>query len=117
MRKNKLGKYMIIGACLGGLMSLSDRHTRDAITRKSKRIISDFTFYSENPTVLKLKLEEKKEKYQSIYEQFSDDAYYIKEKVEELKQLTPQLQELVMDTKDAFTESKDEYKSIVDKEQ
>ena len=63
--------------------------------------------------MLKWKLEEKKEKYQSVFEQLSGDASYIKEKVEELRTLTPQVKDLVMDTKDAFAESKDEYKSIV----
>jgi adenylosuccinate synthase len=70
-------------------------------------------YYSKNPDVLKWKLEEKKEKYQSVFKQLSGDASYIKEQVEELKTLSPQVKDLVMDTKDAFVESKEEYKAIV----
>ena len=113
MRKNKFGTYILIGALLGGAVSLFDRSTRMQVTNKSRNMISGVTFYSKNPDVLKSKIQEKTEKYQSIYEQFSDDATYIKEKVDELKQLTPQVKELVVDTKDAFVDSKDEYKSIV----
>lgn len=113
MQKNKFGSYILIGAILGGAVSLFDRSTREQVMNKSKNIVSGVTFYSKNPDVLKSKIQEKTEKYQSIYEQFTDDATYIKDKVEELKQLTPQVKELVVDTKDAFVESKDEYKSIV----
>ena len=113
MRKNKFGMYILIGAFIGGAVSLCDRSTREQVVKKTGSVVSGITFYSKNPDLLKLKVQEKTEKYQSIYEQFSDDASYIKEKVDELKQLTPQVKELVVDTKETFTESKDEYKSIV----
>lgn len=113
MRKNKFGMYILMGAFMGGVVSLCDRNTREQVMKKSNNIVSGIAFYSKNPELLKLKVQEKTEKYQSMYEQFSDDASYIKEKVDELKQLTPQVKELVVDTKDTFTESKDEYKSIV----
>lgn len=116
MQKNKFGTYILAGALLGGVVSLFDRSTREQIMNKSKNIVSGITFYSKNPDVLKSKIQDKTEKYQSIYEQFSDDATYIKDKVDELKQLTPQVKELVVDTKDAFVESKDEYKSIVNED-
>lgn len=116
MQKNKFGTYILVGALLGGAVSLFDRSTRKQVMNKSKNIVSGVTFYSKNPDVLKSKIQAKTEKFQSIYEQFSDDATYIKDKVDELKQLTPQVKELVVDTKDAFVESKDEYKSIVTEE-
>ena len=105
--------YILIGAFVGGVVSLCDRGTRKQVMKKTESVISGITFYSKNPDLLKSKVQEKTEKYQSIYEQFSEDASYIKEKVDELKQLTPQVKELVVDTKDTFTESKDEYKTIV----
>lgn len=116
MRKNKFGMYILFGALLGGAVSLLDGSTRRQVVSKSKKMVSNITFYSKNPDILKSKAQEKAEKYQSIYEQFADDASFLKEKVDELKQLTPQVKELVVDTKDTFTESKDEYKSIVNEE-
>lgn len=113
MNRNKFGKYILIGALAGAVISLFDRYTRRQILDKSTGLVSDIRFYSTNSDLLRSKMQEKTEKYQSIYEQFTNDATYIKEKVEELKQLTPQVKEMVVDTKDTFTDSKDEYKAIV----
>ncbi|MER2089959.1 MAG: YtxH domain-containing protein [Sporosarcina sp.] len=113
MGNSKFGKFIIFGALAGAVVSMFDRSTRNQVAMKSNNLLTGLKFYSKNPDVLKWKLEEKKEKYQSVFEQLSGDASYIKEQVEELKTLSPQVKDLVMDTKDAFVESKEEYKSIV----
>lgn len=113
MAGSKFGKFIIFGALIGAVASMFDRSTREQVTKKSKNLISEVNFYSKNPDILKLKLQEKKEKYQMVYEQLAGDASYVKEQVEELKTLTPQVKDLVVNTKEAFVESKDEYKSIV----
>lgn len=113
MNRNKFGQYIILGALVGAVVSLCDRSTREQVFTKSKGIVSNIRFYTSHPDVLKSKVQEKTEKYQSIYEQFSSDATYLKEKVDELKQLSPQVKEMVVDTKDTFSDSKDEYKAIV----
>lgn len=113
MNKNKFGQYILVGAMVGAVVSLCDRNTREQVITKSKDFVSDVKFYGSHPDVLKSKFQEKTEKYQSIYEQFSNDATYLKEKVDELKLLSPQVKEMVVDTKDAFSDSKDEYKAIV----
>ncbi len=113
MSGSKLGKFIIFGALVGAGVSMFDRSTRIQVTKKSKNLVSNITFYSKNPDVLKFKIQEKKEKYQMVYEQLAGDASYIKAQVEELKTLTPQVKELVVNTKDTFVESKDEYKAIV----
>ncbi len=113
MGNSKFGKFIVYGALTGAIVSMFDRSTREQVVKKSNNLITEMKFYSKNPDVLKWKLGEKKEKYQSIFEQLSGNASYIKEQVEELKTLTPQVKDLVMDTKDAFIESKDELKSIV----
>ncbi|WP_172373415.1 YtxH domain-containing protein [Sporosarcina jiandibaonis] len=113
MSGNKLGKYILFGALAGGIISLFDRTTREQVMNKSRDFISDVRYYSKNPDVVKLKIQEKSEKYQSIYEQVANDATYFKGKIDELKELSPQVKELVVDTKDAFTEAKDDYKAMV----
>ena len=113
MSGSKFGKFIIVGALVGAITSMIDRNTREQMTKRSKKIASDMNFYTKNPDVFKLKLQEKSEKYQTLYEQLAGDASYIKSRVEELKVLTPQVKELVNDTKVAFVESKDEYKAIV----
>ncbi len=113
MGKSKFSRYLLIGALTGAAISMFDRNTRNEVKRKTKNISSQASFYTKNPEVLKMKFQEKQEQLQNIYNQFSGDALYIKDQVEELKTLTPQVKELVVNTKDAFVESKDEYKSIV----
>lgn len=113
MNNNKLGKFIILGALLGAVVSMFDRNTRQQVVSKSKVLYSDASFYASNPEVMKSKFQEKTEKYQSMYKQFSNDASYLKEKVDELKLLTPQVKDMVDDTKDAFTDSKEDYKAIV----
>lgn len=113
MGNSKFGTFIIAGALTGAVVSMFDRSTRKDIVKKSTKCITEMKYYAKNPDVLKWKLEEKKGKYLSVFEQLSDDATYIKAQVQELKTLTPQVKGLVMDTKDAFVESKDEYKSIV----
>lgn len=113
MNGSNLGKFIILGALVGAITSMIDRNTREQVTKRSKKLASDMKFYTKNPEVFKLKLQEKSEKYQTLYEQLAGDASYIKSRVEELKVLTPQVKELVNDTKVAFVESKDEYKAIV----
>ena len=113
MANSKFGKFIMVGALTGAIVSMFDRSTRKLIVKKSTNCITGMKFYANNPDILKWKLEEKKDKYKSVFEQLAGDASYIKAQVEELKILTPQVKGLVMDTKDAFVESKDEYKSIV----
>ena len=113
MGNSKFGTFIMVGALTGAVVSMFDRSTRKHIVKKSNNFITGMKYYVKNPDVLKWKLEEKKEKYKSVFEQLSGDASYIKAQVEELKTLTPQVKGLVMDTKDAFVESKDEYKAIV----
>ncbi|MFS0577012.1 YtxH domain-containing protein [Sporosarcina sp. 179-K 3D1 HS] len=113
MGKGKFGTFVILGALAGAAISLFDRSTREQVTKKSKNIISEISYYRNNPDDLKQMVMEKKDKVQMVYNQLSGDANYLKTQVEELKTLTPQVKELVVDTKEAFVESKDEYKSIV----
>ena len=113
MNKNKFGKYIMIGAITGAIVSLFDRTTREQVISKSKTIIEGVRFYSKNPDVLKTRIQEKTDKYRSMYEQFTEDATFIKEKVGEIKELSPQVKDLVNEAKDAFVETKDEYKSIM----
>lgn len=113
MGNSKFGRFIMLGAILGGAVSMFDRSTRQQVMKKSNAMISQAGYYSKNPDVLKNKLQQQKDKYLSMYEQFSGDAAYIKNQVEELKTLTPQVKELVVGTKEAFVDSKEEYKEIV----
>lgn len=113
MSESKFVKCMLVGAIAGAGISLFDRATREDVKFRLKTVSYDVRYYSKNREDLKLKLQEKADKLQTVYNQFTQDAQYITDKVEEIKELTPQVKTLVTDTKDAFVHSKEEYKTIV----
>lgn len=117
MNKSKFGKFVFLGALTGATLSMLDRATRQQFLGKSRKLSSDFGYYSKNPQLLKYQMQEKAEKIQTLYEQIAGDATYIKKQVEELKTLTPQVKDLVVNTKEAFVDSKDEVKAIVNDSQ
>ncbi|MFX3675096.1 MAG: YtxH domain-containing protein [Paenisporosarcina sp.] len=116
MNESKLFKGIVFGAIAGVGISMFDRATRENVKYNIKTLSSDIQYYSKNREDLKIKLQEKAEKLQSVYNQFSQDAQYLTSKVDEIKTLTPQVKTLVTDTKDAFVLSKEEYKTIVKQE-
>ncbi len=113
MSESKFVKGMLVGAIAGAGISLFDRATREDVKFRLKTVSYDVRYYSKNREDLKLKLQEKADKLQTVYNQFTQDAQYISGKVEEIKELSPQVKTLVIDTKDAFVHSKEEYKTIV----
>jgi len=117
MNENKFVKGMVFGAIAGAGISLLDPTTRKDMTYKVKSLTSNVKYYAQNPDDLKLKVQEKTDKLTSVYTQFSQDAQYFSEKVNELKTLTPQVTSLVTETKDAFVHAKEEYKTIVKDEE
>ncbi|WP_019414561.1 YtxH domain-containing protein [Paenisporosarcina sp. TG20] len=117
MTESKLIKGIFIGAIAGAGISMFDRATREDLKYKMRIMSYDAKYYLKNRDDLKLKLQEKADKLQSVYNQLSQDKQYLTGKVEEFKALTPQVKTLVLDTKDAFVQSKDEYKTIVNNDE
>jgi len=113
MSENKLGKGILYGALIGGAVTMLDRKTRDAVINKSRFVRNEIQYYSKNREELKTTIESQVSKWKAFYEQFASDATYLSQKVNEVKEITPQVKTLLTDTKDAFAQSKDEYKSIV----
>lgn len=113
MSESKFVKGVICGALVGGALTMFDKKTRNAVVYKSRTIGNQIQYYSTNRQELKTILEDQISKWKSFYDQLSSDATYISQKVNEVKEITPQVKTLLTDTKEAFTQSKEEYKSIV----
>lgn len=113
MSENMLVKGVIYGAIIGGSLTMLDKNTRNAIGDKSRYVKNQIQYYSENRQELKTTIEDQVTKWKSFYEQISSDATYISQKVNEVKEMTPQVKALLTDTKEAFSQSKEEYKTIV----
>lgn len=116
-KSNKFVKGMVYGAIAGASFSLLDKTTRSDMKYKMKSASTYIKYYAQNPEDLKAKVQEKTDKLTSMYTQFSMDAKVFSEKVNEFKTLTPQVKNLVTDTKDAFAQSKEEYKALVKEEE
>ncbi|WP_277586216.1 YtxH domain-containing protein [Psychrobacillus antarcticus] len=113
MSENKFVKGIICGAVVGGALTMLDRKTRDSVMNKTRYMRNEIQYYNKNREELKTNMQQQVTKWKSIYDQFSSDAMYLTEKVNEAKEITPQVKTLLTDTKDAFSQSKEEYKSIV----
>ena len=50
MSNGKFGKFIIVGALTGAIVSMFDRGTRNQVVKKSNDLISEMKFYSRNPT-------------------------------------------------------------------
>lgn len=113
MSENKFIKGIICGAVVGGALTMLDRKTRDSVMNKARYMRNEIQYYSKNREELKTNIQQQITKWKSVYDQFSSDATYLSEKVKEAREITPQVKTILTDTKDAFSQSKDEYKSIV----
>ncbi|GGA46150.1 YtxH domain-containing protein [Psychrobacillus lasiicapitis] len=116
MSESKFVKGVVCGALIGGALTMLDNKTRNAVVQKTNSIGRQIKYYSTNRQELKVILEEQVTKWKSFYEQINSDATYISQKVNEVKEMTPHVKTLLTDTKEAFAQSKEEYKSIVDPE-
>ncbi|TQR15275.1 YtxH domain-containing protein [Psychrobacillus soli] len=113
MGESKFIKGVVCGALIGGALTMLDNKTRNAVLYKSKSIGRQIKYYSTNRQELITTIEDQFTKWKSFYEQINSDATYISQKVNEVKEMTPQVKTLLTDTKEAFEQSKEEYKSIV----
>ncbi|SES42832.1 hypothetical protein [Psychrobacillus sp. OK032] len=113
MSESKFVKGVVYGALIGGALTMLDNKTRNAVVQKSNSIGRQIKYYSTNRQELKTTIEDQLMKWKSFYEQINSDATYISQKVNEVKEMTPQVKTLLTDTKEAFVQSKEEYKSIV----
>ena len=108
MGRSKLLASIIVGAAVGGALSMLDRTTREKTIASTKRISETVSYYAANREELQELIQEKVTAAQSLYESASDNVSMLVEKVEEFKELPSTIQNMVSDTKTAFTPSEKE---------
>jgi gas vesicle protein len=117
MGKSKFLKGVIVGAAVGGLLSLLDKNTRQEVGASIKNSGDCITKYSKDPQLL---IDSSKEIYQKLRttaDQVSQDIHFINEKVDEIKGMAPQVKEMIEDTKDTFQHSTEVYKEALHEEE
>ncbi|MGG4382989.1 YtxH domain-containing protein [Priestia megaterium] len=103
-KRNKLVEGIVIGAIIGGAVSLFDKETRSSVIQGSKKLKDKTTTLIQHPELVTDTVKEKYETIRTTIEQISEDVSFIAGKVEKLKETTPQVMEIVNDTKEAFVE-------------
>ena len=103
-KRNKLVEGIVIGAIIGGAVSLSDKETRSSVIQGSKKLKDKTTTLIQHPELVTDTVKEKYETIRTTIEQVSEDVSFVAGKVEKLKETTPQVMEIVNDTKEAFVE-------------
>ncbi|AVX06555.1 MULTISPECIES: hypothetical protein [Priestia] len=103
-KRNKLVEGIVIGAIIGGAVSLFDKETRSSVIQGSKKLKAKTTTLIQHPELVTDTVKEKYETIRTTIEQVSEDVSFVAGKVEKLKETTPQVMEIVNDTKEAFVE-------------
>ena len=98
-------KGILLGAVVGGAISLLDKPTRKAVSMNVQKTTAKVNHVLRNPSIIVEKVKETSSQMRETMEQVSEDVIFIKEKVEELSEVTPQVMDMVMETKDAFSKS------------
>lgn len=103
-KRNKLVEGIVIGAIIGGAVSLFDKETRSSVIQGSKKLKDKTTTLIQHPELVTDTVKQKYETIRTTIEQVSEDVSFVAGKVEKLKETTPQVMEIVNDTKEAFVE-------------
>jgi gas vesicle protein len=103
-KRNKLVEGIVIGAIIGGAVSLFGKETRSSVIQGSKKLKDKTTTLIQHPELVTDTVKEKYETIRTTIEQVSEDVSFVAGKVEKLKETTPQVMEIVNDTKEAFVE-------------
>jgi gas vesicle protein len=101
---NKFWTGIIVGAVAGGLVSLMDRETRQAVNEKYGKVTKNISYAITHPKEIASNIKEKTFEIKTAASQMSEDISYIVRKIEEVRDLTPEVTNLVKETKEAFME-------------
>lgn len=103
MGQNKLVKSVIIGAVVGGIISMLDRATRESTVSTVKTTTERAKYYAQNRDEFMELIEGKVAQAQSLYDTAQTNITKLVENADQLKDLPQTIQSMVGDTKQAFS--------------
>ncbi|MDK6863896.1 MULTISPECIES: hypothetical protein [Nosocomiicoccus] len=101
--KNKLLPAILLGAAVGGLVSLIDKNTRESVIQGSKKAID----YAKHPDELKNQFASNSSE-PSKFEQIKEEVLFWKDTFEEIRRNNPELEESLKNAKAIFDKNKDQ---------
>jgi gas vesicle protein len=99
---NKFWTGVLAGAIAGGLISLLDRDTRQAVGEKYGKVAKNISYGFTHPKEIATTVIEKTKEFKETASQISEDISFITKKIDEIRELTPEVTGLVKETKEAF---------------
>ncbi|WP_066069397.1 YtxH domain-containing protein [Neobacillus soli] len=108
-KKNQFWKGMLLGAIAGGVISLIDKQTRQAMKENIQNTSNKVVYIVRNPGEIADKVKETAANLKTTAQQVSEDISYITMKVDELRELTPQVTDILKETKDSFSKNEKEH--------
>lgn len=103
---SKFMKGIMLGAIVGGMLSLLDKNTRQSVFQNCRERKDKIVHLMKNPNIVVEQVKETTGKMKTTFEQVNEDVTFITEKVKELKEVTPQVVEIVQETKETFSSEK-----------
>lgn len=104
MSESKFWKGVLLGAAIGGALSLLDRATRKAVIENCQETTGKITYAVKHPQETIDYVKDTTRKVQSTFEGVKEEVTFIAGKIDELKEVTPQVTEIIKDTKKSFEE-------------
>src|SRR5699024_3378928 len=101
--KNKLVPAILLGAVVGGLVSLADKNTRNSVINTSKKTID----YAKNPDELKNQFASNSNE-PSKFDEIKEEILFWKDTFEEIRRNNPELEESLKNAKEIFDKNRDQ---------
>lgn len=99
MSSNKLWKGMLIGAVVGGAVTLFDKEVRRQVATDSKRVGNQIKKVVTNPQQTVACVQNKINQFSDAYKNLNEDLQFITEKAAEIKELSRETAETVNEIK------------------
>ena len=86
MKKTYFTKSVIIGAVVGGVLSLLHKPTREEVFQKVNAASKTIYHYATSPDEMVEKIQDKKQRIMETYETISSDVTFVLDKLSEFKE-------------------------------
>ncbi len=103
MAANKFVKGMLIGALVGGALTLLDKETREDVLKKGKNLWENLGETVKNPKETVGKIKGKVEQIKENYVELRDELKVLAEKANEFMEAGEEAAKLLLETKEVFT--------------
>jgi len=98
----KFWKGVLLGALVGGAISLIDKETRDSVIENSKKVGNNVKEIVKNPKATYLAARQKINHLIETYQEINEDLQFIAEKAVELKEVGEEATKIITETKKVF---------------